>query len=539
MLIDFYRRNNMKIKLILCCILAIGSFLYSQPKIMKENEENVFNVTYNLDGGENNPKNVHSIESGKEFILYEPFKAGYRFAGWYVKWWSVVNPDYYLDRYDKCEDTYEVRYNKLRIDSEVELIAKFVKKIDFSNYDKEFMVEMIPYGKKVTLENFAGTNGVQDIEGFYISKYEVTGELYHSSINSKVKSSFNYAEKPESYVTFYDALMFCNELTKKTMGEDECCYKITNIEEKMNIISATVEWDKTKRGYRLPTQAEWEFAARGGTKGGWDNCGYDDFVMDCVAWWSRNSREETHPVGQLMPNKAGLYDMSGNVFEWCWDTVPKKNGCSYIRGGCYSSGSGETPLIVQNGDYYCFRGAASGEIGFRVVRNAGNLPQKSEEEKSQKEHVAIGSHNDYAFEYSVSSYYEEKLKSGYQIYDEKCLAKTGDLPWVPKGKNGIGETAVMVGKNDKQLQLMIKNGFQKSDYYNKNSRLKKFRITILENNKSKEFFIEDKLTSIVDIRDLLPDDSDKVTIQLTVLDAYIGNKYTDVCIDAILPYFKH
>ena len=60
----------------------------------------------------------------------------------------------------------------------------------------------------------------------------------------------------------------------------------------------------------------------------------------------------------------------------------------------------------------------------------------------------------------------------------------------------------------------------------------------MENNKSKELFIEDKLTSIVDIRDLLPDDSDKVTIQLTVLDAYIGNKYTDLCIDAILPYFK-
>lgn len=117
------------------------------------------------------------------------------------------------------------------------------------------------------------------------------------------------------------------------------------------------------------------------------------------------------------------------------------------------------------------------------------------------------------------------------------MAKTGDLPWVPKSENGIGETAIMSGKNVKQLQLMIKNGFQQADYYNKNSRLKKFRITILENNKSKEFFIEDKLTSIVDIRDLLPDDSDKVTIKLTVLDVYKGNKYTDLCIDAILPYF--
>ena len=94
----------MKRKLILCFIIAVGSLLYSQPKLMKENDANVFNITYNLDGGENNPKNVHSIESGKEFVLYDPFKAGYRFAGWYVKWWSVVSPEYYLDRYDKCED---------------------------------------------------------------------------------------------------------------------------------------------------------------------------------------------------------------------------------------------------------------------------------------------------------------------------------------------------------------------------------------------------------------------------------------------------
>ena len=392
----------MKRKLILCFIIAVGSLLYSQPKLMKENDVNVFNITYNLDGGENNPKNVHSIESGKEFVLYDPFKAGYRFAGWYVRWGAVINPDYYLDRYWSCDDGNKLNYNKLKIDRDVKLVAKYIKVIDFSNYDKDFMVEMIPDGKKVNLENFAGTNGVQSIGGYYISKYEVTVELYYSIMNPKISLRFDRAEKPVSYVTFYDAVMFCNELTKKTMGEDECCYKIRNIESKGKIVSASVEWDKTKRGYRLPTQAEWEFAARGGTKGGWDECGYDDFNLDYVAWWSRNSRDETHPVGQLMPNKAGLYDMSGNVFEWCWDTVPKKNGCSYIRGGCYSSGSGETPLIVYNGDYYMYRGSPSIETGFRVVHNAGNLSQKSVEEKSQKEHVAIGSHNDYAFEYSVS-----------------------------------------------------------------------------------------------------------------------------------------
>ena len=156
---------------------------------------------------------------------------------------------------------------------------------------------------------------------FHLGQYEVTQEQYEQVMGTN-PSQFKGPQNPVEKVSWDDAVEFCRKL------------------------SAMPAEKKAGYVYRLPTEAEWEYACRAGTKTTY-SFGDSDSELGDYAWYNENSGNTTHPVGQKKPNRWGLYDMHGNVWEWCQDWY-----------GDYPSGSVTDPTGAASGSYRVLRGGS-------------------------------------------------------------------------------------------------------------------------------------------------------------------------------------
>lgn len=238
------------------------------------------------------------------------------------------------------------------------------------------MVQMVPVpGGTFRMGNYGKfkdekPSHMASVSDFMIGRYEVKNREWQETW-APIAVEFSDPELPVQNVTWLDAVKFCNKLSERAGLTP--CYTINGWD---------VTWDRSANGFRLPTETEWEYAAGGGNQ----NSGYKysgSNNLGNVAWHSGNSSRMPHPPGRLAPNELGLYDMSGNVWEWCWDwaenyhsgTYPENyagpdNGSKKVmRGGSWNN-KGEDFACVSYRNLYNVPEYVSSSVGFRLVRNA-------------------------------------------------------------------------------------------------------------------------------------------------------------------------
>jgi formylglycine-generating enzyme required for sulfatase activity len=267
----------------------------------------------------------------------------------------------------------------------------------------------VDYNKGVFIEGRTVT-----LSPFYIAQYETTYELWYKVYQWAIGNGYTFANagregddgtigvvptepttkyKPVTYINWRDAVVWCNAYSEMS-GKEPVYYtdsdystvlRVSTNDSGTGTVADGAAMKLNAKGWRLPTEAEWEYAARGGgtpsTTGtfAYRWVGTDtQSQLGTYAWYSGNSGSATHQVGGKQATSLGLYDMSGNVWEWCWDRYtnsvgtgtelnpigPISGSLRVYRGGSWNSDASLCAVALRGTPY---PGVMEGVIGFRLV----------------------------------------------------------------------------------------------------------------------------------------------------------------------------
>ncbi|GHU49100.1 hypothetical protein FACS1894200_07310 [Spirochaetia bacterium] len=297
-----------------------------------------YTVTYNANGG-NTPPPAQTAPAGTSVAVAGPGSMTYpgkAFSGWTTG-----------------GGTSYVAGSSLTVTADITLYAQWVMPADMVRIQGGTFTMGSPANEAGRYSN-EGPQHQVTVSGFSMSKTEVTQAQWRELMGTTIQQQRDKAypgyslygegdNYPMYYVSWYDAVAYCNARSLKE-----------GLTPVYTINGTNVSWNQSANGYRLPTEAEWEYACRAGTTTPYSS----GSSVDTAGWYSSNSGNKTHPVGTKQANAWGLHDMHGNVWEWCWDWY-----------SAYSSGAQTDPMGAASGSDRVVRGGSWG-VSAQSLRSA-------------------------------------------------------------------------------------------------------------------------------------------------------------------------
>ncbi len=312
------------------CIISVSFEAIPQHTITFSVEGSNGTIKAEVDG-----KEIHSndnIKQGKVITFTATPATGYA-----VESWTITGASFENGSGTAYNDT-----AKLIVTANTEVKVRFIQGTVCTAESVRFLMKDIDAVTNGTV----GHNDQLDnrphqvnISAYRIGETEVTQELWQAVMGENPSHFKDSLKNPVENVNWYECIVFCNELTKKVTGSDnECVYRVLGIVYDKKALEANQipEIRGDKKGFRLPYENEWEWAAKSGTEDKWPGTN-DESKLGEYAWYRVNCDWKTHEVKTKKPNGYGLYDMSGNVFEFCWEKYSSSSDARLARGGNWDS----------------------------------------------------------------------------------------------------------------------------------------------------------------------------------------------------------